>query len=368
MDNKTLAALVRATAVSDADRDRVTAHVASTSSAEMKESTFNLTMTLLFRLSLWDLMKRFVAEHPRLLGVGNNVQLISMHVSAGQYDEALALLETVKGTKEHHFRFYAPILTSYCKFAPTKALELYRQVRAHSLLPTEQAYIELLGTTTTAAEKESILVDMAIVLEAVSSPSFGVPTTVSATGECSRCNSRLAVLDIGEGEKKEIVATLCSGITIPTIGDYNIVIDGANVGFFDNKGKTEEADLSKIDRIIQLLPAGSKPLVVLHKRHLKKNPRKAWNQMFLTPYGENDDLYWLYFTIAKDCPIVSNDEMKDHAFSALRQSEFKRWKSCHVIHYDLEKLHMPAAYTRCIQKAAGAWHFPHGDGWLCGKE
>jgi len=147
---------------------------------------------------------------------------------------------------------------------------------------------------------------------------------------------------------------------------------------------------------VELLRAtcpGKRLLLVLHKRRLKEADalapagaafleglRRA-GELYTTPYGSNDDWYWLYATVAARGAglLVSNDELRDHIFQLLRPKHFLKWKQRHIARYGfahaggaagyLPHLSLPRPYTACVQEleASGAWMLPAaaGERWLC---
>jgi len=68
---------------------------------------------------------------------------------------------------------------------------------------------------------------------------------------------------------------------------------------------------------------------------------KSENIIYVVPNGADDDWYWLYATIAgnrtKLAYVITNDLIRDHgvAFSSPRCNA--RWKSSHIVHFDLSK-------------------------------
>jgi hypothetical protein len=84
---------------------------------------------------------------------------------------------------------------------------------------------------------------------------------------------------------------------------YDVVIDGANVGFYKQNypGAPAHVSFDAIDAVVQHCRGlGRKPLVVLHQRHtfVQNCPKEfaplvqAWrdaNVLFNTPNGSNDD-------------------------------------------------------------------------------
>jgi len=189
-------------------------------------------------------------------------------------------------------------------------------------------------------------------------------------------------------------------------GPFELVIDGANVGFFGHGGDVQrvmknaggnrrnmppQADgrraredlfrLDLIDAAVQLARKKSpRVLLVLHVSHAQV-PRgsaaealfQSWkelNLLYLTPRNQPDDLYWLYAAIAsgKRCAVISNDEMRDHTSSLFAGRMFAHWKERHQVHITLSphphkllpQLHFPSPFTKCAQEDlhTGTWHFP----------
>ena len=83
------------------------------------------------------------------------------------------------------------------------------------------------------------------------------------------------------------------------------VIDGANVGFFgqrpDRGGKISFRQIDMVRQHFQ--DEGYQPIIFLHERHGKRvrgehaSLLQKWRQrkqVFETPFGCNDDWFWLY--------------------------------------------------------------------------
>ncbi len=108
-----------------------------------------------------------------------------------------------------------------------------------------------------------------------------------------------------------------------------IVIDGGNL-LFCKKGQVSEDGYKLIVNIMKTLDnKGFFPILIIHNRHLKvqnKNMKTVSSIKFLknnfskhifeTPYNQNDDLYLIFATLFFSCKIMSNDNYKDHIFSA----------------------------------------------------
>lgn len=131
------------------------------------------------------------------------------------------------------------------------------------------------------------------------------------------------------------------------------------------------------------------PLVIMHTKRVRalfqnassRNLFERWiaeGVIYGTPYGSNDDWYWLYAAIELKCLMVTNDEMRDHIFELLGRSFFQKWKERHQVRYTFTKgvlkLQMPHVYSVVIQESEkGAWHVPisvenadeSSRSWLC---
>lgn len=139
---------------------------------------------------------------------------------------------------------------------------------------------------------------------------------------------------------------------------YNTVIDGANVGYFQqNFGNApKHVDYEQIDWLLRHLleqNSGQHIILFLHERHF--SPKlcppwafaiiEAWDgdaapynklTVYRTPSGMNDDWYWMHAALvsgtnAQPVLAVTNDEMRDHHFQMLAQGSFLRWKERHQV-------------------------------------
>ncbi|XP_029118354.1 proteinaceous RNase P 2 isoform X2 [Elaeis guineensis] len=181
--------------------------------------------------------------------------------------------------------------------------------------------------------------------------------TVNSEGDCSGCGQRLACVDIDRMETEKFavsVATLALGREsksnfrtfqewLEKHSEYEAIIDGANVGLYQQNFADGGFSLSQLDAVVQELferSQGRWPLIVLHKKRalaLMENPSnrqilekwRAEGALYTTPTGSNDDWYWLYAAVKLKCLLVTNDEMRDHIFELLGRSFFPKWKERH---------------------------------------
>jgi len=131
------------------------------------------------------------------------------------------------------------------------------------------------------------------------------------------------------------------------IGPMDVVIDGANVGYFKQNfiSAPKHVDYDQIDWIIRTFQEqGKKVLLILHERHFhpKLMPstyrplQQEWERMgilYKTPINCNDDWFWLHAALKYRTLVLTNDEMRDHHFQMLSPRIFLRWKERHQVHF-----------------------------------
>lgn len=336
------------------------------------QGEFNMIIYILCNFKLWVEMDLIITKYKQFISVGTYVHLITFYCNTDNVELAISMLKNIKNTKDNHYRFYSPILNFFCLRDTTKALTFYKEyLQETGLIINIDDYYSLINIIQKDKLglnkyediiKTILLSQLTIQHECINvNKWFGILTTVNENGKCNNCKNSLEIKDISSLDKQEIIKKLfvenCS-ITY----EYDVVVDGANVGFFDNKGNDKYIDFNKIVKIVNMTKQlGYKnPLIVLHSRHKKHDRTGSLTpfQVYYTPKGFNDDYFWLYFTIIKNCHLVTNDKLRDHSFSTLKQKQFERWKSCHVIEYDLNKLKEIKNYTKCIQQNNNNWHFP----------
>ncbi|KAJ6403071.1 hypothetical protein OIU84_015064 [Salix udensis] len=205
--------------------------------------------------------------------------------------------------------------------------------------------------------------------------------SVNTGGECRCCGEQLVSVDIDDDEterfaesiaglamerevkanfsefqnlnstlfKKEIAAlisqislfifsllTFCilyNRIGLEKHATYEAIVDGANIGLYQQNFAEGGFSISQLDAVIKDLynQSGKKwPLIILHNKRLRAlllNPStreliQGWIEkdvLYTTPHGSNDDWYWLYAAVKLRCLLVTNDEMRDHIFRTNRK-------------------------------------------------
>ena len=120
---------------------------------------------------------------------------------------------------------------------------------------------------------------------------------------------------------------------------FDIVIDGANLGFINSKGN-KEINIDTILSVIKDISSKTNKLILLiiHQRHLHKiktllSTFSYYNiKIYTTPNNVNDDWFWLYASLHSRCNILSNDQSRDHGYMVSYQNEIKKW----INHYQIK--------------------------------
>ncbi|KMT05509.1 hypothetical protein BVRB_7g176330 [Beta vulgaris subsp. vulgaris] len=228
---------------------------------------------------------------------------------------------------------------------------------------------------------------------------------IGDSGGCFGCRERLVGVDVDCGETERFAQSIASLAMerevksdfksfmewIDNHADYEAIIDGANIGLYQQNFADGGFSISQLEAVVMELYNRNKkwPLVVLHNKRLRAFQGSPSNQklleewlaqgtLYATPSGSNDDWYWLYAAVKFKCLLVTNDEMRDHIFELLGSSFFLQWKERHQVHYTFFKgvpnLKMPPTYSILIQESErGSWHIPIANenadevsrSWLC---
>ena len=147
---------------------------------------------------------------------------------------------------------------------------------------------------------------------------------------------------------KQHIANLIDINTIDSFNEhltkyhYNRIIDGCNVILY--KGKISKKNLINLYKISN----NKNSLLIIHKRHIKKNPEikseldRLNIKYYLTPFNFNDDLFILLaFLNNPHAFIISNDKFRDHIYNYNQNlhdyNQFKNYLKQHTLSftYDL---------------------------------
>jgi hypothetical protein len=118
--------------------------------------------------------------------------------------------------------------------------------------------------------------------------------------------------------------------------DFNIIIDGGNVGFY-NQTYNMEININFVRSIINqiILTTDKYILLIIHQRHQSRikqlNINSRYLKIFLSPSNVDDDLFWLYSTLYSKAYILTNDQSRDNSCMIGYQNEIKQYLSYYQI-------------------------------------
>lgn len=163
-------------------------------------------------------------------------------------------------------------------------------------------------------------------------------------GVCS-CGTKLKSIDITSVDKDEILARIRPYDKFQmyrTIRMYDMVIDGANVAFYNNTTFNQYKVISLVDSLIGKL-GNIKILIVFSicRQKLTKKLIGKWPnvELYYTQARMNDDLCWLSTSIAQNIWCISNDKIRDHIFHTLKvpKNVSDIWTERHLVTYSYER-------------------------------
>jgi len=295
---------------------------------------------------------------------------IAMYNKINNYDK---LLEIYKEIKSNNVKLltcdYINLINSFLKHKNIEIItELFKEIENNDIC-FEKKHIDLLKKS---FQNSNYLFKL---------------TTISDNGLCQINKILLKPIDITQNERIEMMITF--DIQIPDNKlklfkkfkqwlfnhiHIDIVIDGANIGYFNNRpDKKNSLDFKQIENVrFKLNKMGYNTIIILHQRHTKNMTNyqnllyKSWlenNQLYITPIGIDDDIFWLYTSLYSSSYIVTNDRMKDHHFN-ISHNKIVRWKKKYIINYEivqkkLPKLCFPKKYSETVQNINKyLWYFP----------
>lgn len=293
--------------------------------------------------------------------------------------EAEALLdEMISRGIRTKIRSYEPLLLSYCRLAKaSQAWSMYERMTADGLEPTEAEFAALIRLCTASNDGERlakvVLPGMQEFLLELSADTLdaleecfrqtGALVTRPAevmheTGLCKACGDTLSSVDLTPEATKALMDKLDAIVREDPkrvlrwdeflrnlqSREFDVIIDGANVGFYNashrqsENGEHTHVDYDQIAWVTEhLQEQGYKPLLVLQYRHIRYEwaPEEyhalisKWMSekvLLVAPLKSNDDWYWMYAALAKGgkVAVITNDEMRDHTFQMLAERDFMR--------------------------------------------
>eukprot|EP00611_Tribonema_gayanum_P013129 TRINITY_DN2391_c0_g1_i1.p1 TRINITY_DN2391_c0_g1~~TRINITY_DN2391_c0_g1_i1.p1 ORF type:complete len:571 (+),score=175.45 TRINITY_DN2391_c0_g1_i1:177-1889(+) len=358
--------------------------------------------------------------------------LIRAACRAGEVDRGLELLRQLLAapSEKPRIRSYGPLLAACAEAGRLDdSMALWKSALEHQLLLTEREYLSLLAVCTATQNRERfedvVSNYMEDVLQPRSRQSWDVirawfeaeggwtiiECDVADDGRCDCCARVLESVELSDDMTQRLLQQVADLVRVDdrhkaqwaTFTDwveehglgFDVIIDGANVGYFKKKSMVQVGSLvdhEQIDWVVRHFEEqGKRVLVVLHNRHLQDSKLSPQCLRVLLRWRadgivqscmpkNNDDWYWLWAAVRVGgrVLVVTNDEMRDHHFLMLSHRSFQQWKERHQVHFcfgdwrDSRRqvlVREPRKYSKRIQRASddSAWHFPleGEDRWLC---
>lgn len=154
---------------------------------------------------------------------------------------------------------------------------------------------------------------------------------------------------------------------------FNYILDGGNI-LFSNKGKNNFKSYKYLISLLEKVK-DSNPLLIIHQKYLKINNKKNVNNqieyliknfsnnIFKTPYKNNDDYYIIFSSLLLNVPIISNDNFKDHIFT-INNIIFKNYLNRYLLKYNNLDIECLKTYSKCIQIINDNIYIPSEDGYF----
>ena len=217
-------------------------------------------------------------------------------------------------------------------------------------------------------------------------------TKINKYGLCNTCKCVLFKNKINEKNRELLLSYIKNAAnhilfntftnTIHTFTKVDYILDGANIGYFNQRPDLGgKISFDTIDKIVNLLETrGNTYLIVLHvnhfniKKHSKQNASilKSWIDkkiLIKTPKGLNDDWYWIYYSLYYDSKVITNDHLTDHYFTCLHNDNFRIWRELTCVRYTLNtcevQLIEPKLYLNEINKKHIPFKINNNIQWLC---
>ncbi|KAJ0403751.1 hypothetical protein ATCC90586_006561 [Pythium insidiosum] len=355
--------------------------------------------------------------------------LIKISAKAKDYGRCAELLEKMTSERvEPRLRTFSPLLVSYCSDGNlAKGLWVRERVHHHSIELTEPEYVALFDACISAESSSDFYRLLEEYIDVIPQPTTAAwevfkrwfasngarvdgrgwtctVGTVDEKGVSSVSGDQLVSMELPEAEETALLEKIVGLVRtdekrieqwaeftewLTTKGPFDIIIDAANVGYFNRNFDGGGFSYRQIQLMLEHYESqGKKVLVVLHKRRTYDDQvpedfrpvLASWkerNIMYNCRSGNNDDWYWLYAAVKLGgrTLVVTNDEMRDHHFQMIHNRSFGRWKERHQVHYTIHnerrvKVQEPRVYSARPQQIGANWHFPLADSseWLKKKK
>ncbi len=195
---------------------------------------------------------------------------------------------------------------------------------------------------------------------------------INGQGLCPHCQSIFKLIPITRKQKNKFMQALTTAdpqlkrFNAYLKRDYDVIIDAANVALYGNR----PFEFNRIRSVINYYVNNGKFVLVILNRGRRCEISDSLSSrgkvnVYYTPRGVNDDLFWLYATFkSPGTMVVTNDEMADHKYYTIKDKRlFGRWLQQYRIKFSFDRndtltLIEPLVYTECIQVINSCWHFP----------
>nr|XP_046487976.1 mitochondrial ribonuclease P catalytic subunit isoform X1 [Neodiprion pinetum] len=217
--------------------------------------------------------------------------------------------------------------------------------------------------------------------------------TVDLSGTCCTCNHTLSPPSITDEEFSHLSKTVLEkGLVgqdaykksspaevrklinfVNKTKPYDIVIDGLNVAYTNNKNMAGPRNLASLvrsclDRNQIVLVLGRKHMLKWQREHITYIKNNSF--LFLTDNLSSDDPFLLYATLVSGpkTNFVSSDLMRQHKFlmgDPMLEKIFKLWQMSHQCFVKFNKsgkltFISPLKFSPTAQKGKRCWHIPYG--------
>ncbi|KAF4316928.1 hypothetical protein BBO99_00008311 [Phytophthora kernoviae] len=344
------------------------------------------------------------------------IKLCSKAQDFSACEELIAAMEADKVMPK--LRTFGPLLRAHSDAGDLdKCMWVHGKFVLHSLEPTEEDYIALLHVCVKTKNAERFYAFLDMFIEDIWQPGPAAwevlkdwfsneaaqvngrkwkitEGTVSKEGVSSVTGNQLQSLELSpehetallekieklvRTDEKRIVQWNEFKQWLEEFGPFDVIIDAANVGYFNQNFDGGGFSYEQIALMIQHYEAQHKKvLIVLHQRRTTdeevppshREQLAEWRSrhaMFNCQVGNNDDWYWLYAAVKLGgrTLMISNDEMRDHHFQMIHNRAFGRWKERHQVHYQVKgrrvEVDEPAPFSARPQHIGDAWYFPSRD-------
>ena len=295
-------------------------------------------------------------------------------------------------------RIFSPILDMYYQLSDDRNIIKYYNYCFHNnvkLLDIDYCKIiaTLLKKKSNISQTLSVIKDFVDKIICINKDSIQIieeyitKTEINIDGICNKTLNKLNKLEMDNNIKNDILKYISQSSDANEFKkfedyiksrEFDIVIDGANVGFYNQRPEFgDKLHYQQINKIVKYFENINRNiLIILHERHLKcsgKNKKiiQTWINkkiIYFTPKFVNDDIYWIYSSLFKDCLLVTNDKIKDHKFiinniclDNNKLSQFELWFNDCNIKFDLKKemkVEFPKKYSERIQKIDNYLYLP----------